>query len=69
MDRLDIKTSGVIGDTHRLNVIKEKYGYAFNAEPSSQENVSGSDLWWMLREIERLQALVARDMTSEWVQA
>lgn len=69
MHRVEVKTSGMVGDTRRLELIKEKHGYALNAEPSSHESVSGSDLWWMLREIDRLRTLVARDLSKDWVQS
>ncbi len=69
MHRDEIETSGLVGDTRRLELIKERTGYALFAEPASHETISGSDLWWMLREIDRLRTLVARDLSSDWVQS
>ena len=69
MHRDEIKASGLVGDTRRLELIKERNGYALHAEPAAHETISGSDLWWMLREIDRLRTLVARDLSRDWVQS
>jgi hypothetical protein len=69
MHRVELKTSGLVGDTRRLELIKEKHGYALHAEPASQETICGSDLWWMLYEIDRLRTLVALDLSRDWVQS